>query len=77
MFQGSYKEGFNILLLYTLLQRILFLFISGRSEFFNNFIEIGFKYALYQGKFSMCLSFEYFKDVSRFSGLLLKYKGWF
>ena len=36
----------------------LFLFISGRSEFFNNLIEIGFKYASYQGKFSMC-----FKDV--------------
>ena len=60
-FEGVSKvlQGrFQYLLLYTLLQRILFLFISGRSEFFNNFIEIGFKYALYQGKFSMC-----FKDV--------------
>ena len=29
----------------TLLQSILFLFVSGRSEFFNNIIEISFKYA--------------------------------
>ena len=42
----------------TLLQRILFLFVSGRSEFFNNIIEISFKYASYRGKSSMC-----FKDV--------------
>ena len=42
----------------TLLQRILFLFVSGRSEFFNNIIEISFKCASYQGKSSMC-----FKDV--------------
>ena len=47
-FEGVSKvlQGrFQYLLLYTLLQRILFLFISGRSELFNNLIEIGFKYA--------------------------------
>ena len=36
-----------------------FIFVYFRKvRIFNNFIEIGFKYALYQGKFSMC-----FKDV--------------
>ena len=55
MFQGSYKEGFNILLLYTLLQRILFLFISGRSEFFNNLIEIGLSMLYIKGNFQ-CVS---------------------
>ena len=32
----------------TLLQRILFLFVSGRSEFFNNIIEISFNLYIYR-----------------------------